>query len=91
MQTQTKDLEMKRQMVQTTVKQQLRSKDKQFLVFMANLADEDTDFSKTSTSDLLDNFIEFEEQNTGQELTQEKMNELMKEYVPAFQIFGPVK
>ena len=91
MQTQTKDLEMKRQMVSTTVKDKLKTKDRQFLIFMANLLDKHIDYSKTKTVDLLDNFINFEEAHCGEELTQQKLDYLMQEYVPAFQVFGPLK
>jgi len=91
MQTQTKDLEMKRQMVATTVKDKLKAKDRQFLIFMANLLDKHIDYSKTAKVDLIDNFITFEEAHNGEELTQQKLDYLMQEYVPAFQIFGPVK
>lgn len=83
-------LTQKRDLVLSAIKKALPRKEKKFLVFMADLEDKDntTDYSKNSTLDLVDMFIKFEENNSSEELNQQRIDYLMKEYVPAYRIFG---
>jgi hypothetical protein len=84
------DLAEKRDLVLDAIKKALPRKERKFLVFMAGLEDEDntTDYSKISTLDLIDLFINYEEKNSPQKLNQQRIDYLMIEYVPAYKIFG---
>lgn len=74
----------KRLMVQDSIKIHFPDKEKDFLLFMAKSADNISNYENLSLADLTDLFIEFEEENNGQSLTQEIMNELMEVYIPGF-------
>jgi predicted glycosyl hydrolase (DUF1957 family) len=59
--------------------------EREFLEFMAESANSANDYSKYSLEDLLSCFIEFEEDENGEELTPEIMDEVLSIYVEGFE------
>jgi hypothetical protein len=56
-------------------------KEKEFLEFMGMNEDSFKDWSKLSMDELLESFIEFEEENSGEEIDEEILDEILEMYV----------
>lgn len=75
---------LKKQLVLNSIKTNLPNQEKEFLLFMANSANSFADYTKLEIMDLVDLFIEFEEEECEEVLTEKLIDELMLIYVPAF-------
>ena len=73
-----------RQMVLNAIEKCLPNQQKDFLLFMAKQADPISDYSELETTDLLDLFIEFEEDNNDEPLTLTILNDVLEMYVEDF-------
>jgi hypothetical protein len=60
------------------------SQEREFLVFMAESGNSYEDYSNYSLEELLNTFIEFEENENGEELTPEIMDEVLEIYIEGF-------
>jgi hypothetical protein len=56
-------------------------KEKEFLEFMGMNEDSFKDWSKLSMDELLKSFIEFEEENSGEEIDEEILDEILEMYI----------
>ena len=61
------------------------SQEREFLVFMAESGNSYEDYSNYSLEELLNTFIEFEENENGEELTPEIMDEVLEIYIEGFE------
>jgi hypothetical protein len=61
------------------------SQEREFLVFMAESGNSYEDYSNYSLEELLNTFIEFEENENGEELTPEIMDEVLEIYIGGFE------
>ena len=67
------------------VKELVPSQEREFLVFVAESGNSFEDYSNYSLEELLDNFIEFEENENEEELTPEIMDEVLEIYIEGFE------
>jgi hypothetical protein len=63
---------------------QLPGQEREFLEFMGGEANSFIDWSKKSMEELLNSFIEFEEDNNGMELDEDTMDQVLEIYIPGF-------
>lgn len=75
----------KQEILQAKITELLPGKEREFLEFMAESANSANDYSTYSLEDLLSCFIEFEEDENGEELTSEVMDEVLQMYVEGFE------
>jgi hypothetical protein len=75
----------KKKMLLSKIKNLVPGQEREFLVFMAESANSYEDYSKSTVSELLDNFIEFEEGENGEALTPEIMDEVLETYIEGFE------
>ena len=75
----------KKRMLLSKIKNLVPGQEREFLVFMAESANSYEDYSKSTVSELLDGFIEFEEGENGEALTPEIMDEVLETYIEGFE------
>jgi hypothetical protein len=77
----------KKSMLLSKLKSLVPGKEKAFLEFMGEAADSSQDYSGYSMGELLDMFIDFEENENGEEFTSEIADEVLTMYVRGFKRF----
>jgi hypothetical protein len=74
----------KETMLLTKISNQLPGQEKEFLEFMAGTVNSSINWETKSIEELLNNFIEFEEDNNEEELTEEVVDQVLEIYVEGF-------
>jgi hypothetical protein len=77
-------MENKRKMLLTKISNQLPGQEREFLEFMAGTVNSFTNWESKSMEELLNCFIEFEEDNNEEELTEEVVDQVLEIYVEGF-------
>ena len=77
-------MEQKKTMLLTKITNQIPGQEREFLEFMGGTANSFQDWSSKTMDELLESFIEFEENENEVELTEEIVNELLKIYIPGY-------
>jgi len=77
-------MENKRKMLLTKISNQLPGQEREFLEFMAGTVNSFTNWGSKSMEELLNCFIEFEEDNNEEELTEEVVDQVLEIYVEGF-------
>jgi hypothetical protein len=77
-------MEQKKTMLLESITKQIPGQEREFLEFMASTGNSFIDWSSKSTDELLESFIEFEEENNEMELDKKTTNQLLKIYIPGF-------
>ena len=77
-------MENKRKMLLTKISNQLPGQEREFLEFMAGTVNSFTNWESKSMDELLNCFIEFEEDNNEEELTEEVVDQVLEIYVEGF-------
>jgi hypothetical protein len=78
-------MEKKRTLLLGKLNQQIPGQEKEFLVFMGGTVNFSIKWEEKSLEELLNYFIEFEEDSNEVELTEETIDELLKVYIPGFE------
>jgi len=77
-------MENKRKMLLTKISNQLPGQEREFLEFMAGTVNSFTNWENKSMEELLNCFIEFEEDTNEEELTEEVVDQVLEIYVEGF-------
>jgi hypothetical protein len=77
-------MENKRKMLLTKISNQLPGQEREFLEFMAGTVNSFTNWESKSMEELLNCFIEFEEDTNEEELTEEVVDQVLEIYVEGF-------
>jgi hypothetical protein len=77
-------MEKKKAMLLEKITQQIPGQEREFLEFMGSTSNFSIDWKSKSINELLESFIEFEEENNEMELDKKTANQLLKIYIPGF-------
>jgi site-specific DNA-adenine methylase len=66
------------------IQKQLPNQEREFLEFMGGTVNFFINWKEKSLDELLETFINFEEEESGEELTEKAMNKVLKIYIPGF-------
>jgi hypothetical protein len=77
-------MEKKRTVLMEKLTKLIPGQEREFLVFMGGTSNSFINWEEKSLEELLNSFIEFEEENNEVELTKKIINQLLKIYIPGF-------
>jgi len=77
-------MEKKRTVLMEKLTKLIPDQEREFLVFMGGTSNSFINWEEKSLEELLNSFIEFEEENNEVELTEEIIDQLLKIYIPGF-------